>query len=43
MSSDDSRPAPRRWQAGVPVVVLDPVGVWWGIRSSADGTGEAKQ
>lgn len=23
--------------AGLPVVVLDPVGVWWGIRSSADG------
>ncbi|GAB3988809.1 ATP-binding protein [Nocardioides marmoraquaticus] len=26
--------------AGIPVVVLDPVGVWWGIRSSADGAGE---
>lgn len=23
--------------AGLPVVVLDPVGVWWGLRSSADG------
>jgi hypothetical protein len=22
---------------GMPVVVLDPVGVWWGLRSSADG------
>ena len=22
---------------GLPVVVLDPVGVWWGLRSSADG------
>ncbi|MDF9717370.1 DUF87 domain-containing protein, partial [Nocardioides sp. ChNu-99] len=25
--------------AGLPVVVIDPVGVWWGIRSDADGTG----
>jgi uncharacterized protein len=24
--------------AGLPVVVVDPVGVWWGLRSSADGT-----
>jgi hypothetical protein len=24
--------------AGVPVCVLDPTGVWWGLRSSADGT-----
>lgn len=23
--------------AGLPVVVIDPVGVWWGLRSSADG------
>lgn len=23
--------------AGLPVVVVDPVGVWWGLRSSADG------
>ena len=26
--------------AGVPVVIVDPVGVWWGLRSSADGTAE---
>ncbi|MDF9717624.1 DUF87 domain-containing protein [Nocardioides sp. ChNu-153] len=25
--------------AGLPVVVIDPVGVWWGIRSDAAGTG----
>lgn len=25
--------------AGLPVVVADPVGVWWGLRSSADGEG----
>lgn len=25
--------------AGQPVVVIDPVGVWWGLRSSADGEG----
>lgn len=25
--------------AGLPTVVIDPVGVWWGLRSSADGTG----
>lgn len=24
--------------AGLPVVVLDPTGAWWGLRSSADGT-----
>ena len=24
-------------RAGVPVVVLDPTGAWWGLRSSADG------
>lgn len=23
--------------AGIPVVILDPIGVWWGLRSSADG------
>jgi len=23
--------------AGLPVVIVDPVGVWWGLRSSADG------
>jgi uncharacterized protein len=27
------------YAAGLPVVVVDPVGVWWGLRSSADGTG----
>ncbi len=26
--------------AGLPVVIVDPVGVWWGLRSSADGTAE---
>jgi uncharacterized protein len=26
------------WKAGVPFVVLDPMGAWWGLRSSADGT-----
>lgn len=26
--------------AGLPVVVIDPVGVWWGLRSSASGTEE---
>lgn len=26
-------------EAGQPVVVIDPVGVWWGLRSSADGEG----
>ncbi len=26
-------------RAHVPVVVLDPVGVWWGLRASADGKG----
>jgi uncharacterized protein len=24
-------------KAGLQVVVVDPVGVWWGLRSSADG------
>lgn len=24
--------------AGLPVVVIDPIGVWWGLRSSADGS-----
>jgi uncharacterized protein len=26
--------------AGLPVVVIDPVGVWWGLRSSANGTAD---
>ena len=26
--------------AGQPVVVIDPIGVWWGLRSSADGQGD---
>lgn len=26
--------------AGLPVIMIDPVGVWWGIRSSADGKGD---
>ncbi len=26
--------------AGLPVVIVDPVGVWWGLRSSADGTAD---
>ncbi len=26
--------------AGLPVVIVDPVGVWWGLRSSADRTAE---
>jgi len=26
--------------AGIPVVVVDTVGVWWGIRTSADGKGD---
>lgn len=25
--------------AGLPVCVIDPIGVWWGLRSNADGTG----
>src|ERR1035438_7511416 len=25
--------------AGLPVAVLDPMGAWWGLRSSADGNG----
>jgi uncharacterized protein len=28
------------WKAKVPFVVLDPMGAWWGLRSSADGEGE---
>jgi hypothetical protein len=28
------------WKAKVPFVVLDPMGAWWGLRSSADGAGE---
>lgn len=27
-------------RGGLPVVIVDPVGVWWGLRSSIDGTGE---
>jgi uncharacterized protein len=27
-------------KAALHVVVVDPVGVWWGLRASADGTGE---
>jgi uncharacterized protein len=27
-------------KAGLPVVVIDPVGVWWGLRASADGRRE---
>lgn len=27
-------------RAGLPVLIVDPVGVWWGLRSSADGKGE---
>jgi DNA helicase HerA-like ATPase len=27
-------------KAGLHVVVVDPVGVWWGLRASADGIGE---
>jgi hypothetical protein len=26
-------------KAGLPVVVVDPIGVWWGLRASADGQG----
>ena len=26
-------------KAGLPVVVVDPVGVWWGLRSNKDGNG----
>lgn len=26
-------------KAGLPAVVVDPIGVWWGLRSSVDGTG----
>ena len=29
--------------AGLPVCVVDPVGVWWGLRSSADGEAEGEQ
>jgi uncharacterized protein DUF87/helicase HerA-like protein len=27
-------------KAGLPVVVVDPIGVWWGLRASADGKHE---
>ena len=33
------RMAEQMLAAGSPVVVLDPVDVWWGLRSSADGAG----
>jgi uncharacterized protein len=26
-------------KAGLPVVVVDPIGVWWGLRAAADGEG----
>jgi len=29
--------------AGLPLVIVDPVGVWRGLRSSADGTAEGQQ
>jgi DNA helicase HerA-like ATPase len=29
-------------KAGLHVVVVDPVGAWWGLRASADGTGEGQ-
>jgi DNA helicase HerA-like ATPase len=28
--------------AGLPVVVVDPIGVWWGLRSPADGRPPAR-
>lgn len=28
------------YRAGLPVCVIDPLGVWWGLRSSSDGKGE---
>lgn len=31
--------AEEMFAAGLPFVVVDPVGSWWGLRSSADGTG----
>jgi hypothetical protein len=27
------------FEAGLPVVALDPIGAWWGVKSSADGKG----
>jgi hypothetical protein len=27
------------FRAGLPVVVLDPIGVWWGLKASSDGSG----
>ncbi len=27
-------------EAQVPVVIIDPTGAWWGLRSSSDGTGD---
>jgi hypothetical protein len=29
--------AEEMYKAGLPFVVVDPIGVWWGLRSSADG------
>lgn len=29
--------AEQMWSAGLPFVVVDPVGAWWGLRSAADG------
>lgn len=26
--------------AGFPTIVIDPIGIWWGLRSSADGTAD---
>jgi len=31
--------AERMLECGYPIVVLDPLGVWWGLRSSSDGKG----
>ncbi len=31
--------AEEMWKAGLPFVVVDPVGSWWGLRSSGDGKG----
>jgi hypothetical protein len=32
--------AEEMFAAGLPFVVIDPVGAWWGLRSSGDGKGE---
>lgn len=31
--------AEEMWDAGVPFVVLDPMGAWWGLRAEGDGPG----